>query len=134
MNRYNLTNLPDYKKVGPRSMLNGDPNGIPMWSGNTAPPAIGDPVGVRINRIGLAKVRGYFVEAGWLGVHVDPVAPPEWYVKQNGLGAPCHVFGAEIVCQSELSQAPEALTVEGVTYDNADDAAAAAAGYPPVRS
>lgn len=122
-NTYNLTNLPAYVKA-----IAGDGcTAAAKWSGAFEPPAIGDTVVVKVNGIGPAKVRAYFVQHGWLGVHVDPVSPPEWYIKQNGLGAPCHVFGAEI-------SLPEALTVEGVTYGSAEDAAAAAAGYPPVRS
>lgn len=96
-NAYNLTVLPNFTTVGPDSIKPGAVLAEgPKWSGGAEPPAIGETVTVKINRIGEAKVRGYFVEFGWLGLHVDPVNPPEWYVKQNGLGAPCHVFGAEI--------------------------------------
>jgi hypothetical protein len=42
-------------------------------------------------------VLGYFVEHGYLGLEVQPVDPPEWYVRQNGADTPCHVFGAELL-------------------------------------
>lgn len=65
------------------------------WSGGKLP-AIGAMVKVAINQIGQARVRGYFVEHGWLGLLVVPVTPPAWYVKQNGRGTACHVFGTEL--------------------------------------
>ena len=66
------------------------------WSGNSAVPAIGATVRVRINSIGTATVLRYFTEHGYLGVLVQPENPPAWYVKQNGRYSPCHVFGAEL--------------------------------------
>lgn len=66
------------------------------WSGKTAPPAVGQIIKVG-NGIGEATVLGYFSEEEWLGVKVQPVAPPEWYIKQNGGNVPCTVFGAELV-------------------------------------
>jgi hypothetical protein len=67
------------------------------WSNVTTPvPAIGEIIRVRINRIGPARVERYFVEHNFLGLLVTPFAPPEWYVKQNGRGSTCHVFGTEI--------------------------------------
>lgn len=68
----------------------------PIWSSKEPPPAIGSVVKVRVNGIGPSKVLQYFVQEGYLGVNVMPEAPPEWYVKQNGPGASCYVFGSEI--------------------------------------
>lgn len=69
---------------------------LPKWSGADQPPAIGDVVDVRINRCGPAKVLGYFVQEGWLGVKVQLQSPPDWFVRRNGGNVPCHAFGAEI--------------------------------------
>jgi len=67
------------------------------WSNLTFDvPAIGDLVFVRINRIRAARVVSYFVEHGFLGLLVVPLAPPEWFVKQNGRFSECHVFGTEV--------------------------------------
>jgi hypothetical protein len=67
------------------------------WSNTTMPvPPIGELVHVAINSIGAARVEKYFVEHGFLGLLVKPLAPPAWYVAQNGRTATCHVYGAEI--------------------------------------
>lgn len=67
------------------------------WSNLTfAVPAIGEIVNVRINRLRASRVVGYFVEHGFLGLLVKPLAPPEWFVKQNGRFSECHVFGTEV--------------------------------------
>ncbi len=67
------------------------------WSNLTfAVPAIGDSVNVRINRLRASRVVGYFVEHGFLGLLVKPLAPPEWFVKQNGRFCEAHVFGTEV--------------------------------------
>lgn len=93
-NRYNLTVPPKFV------VYDGDSDSTKIdgikWSGGEFVPGIGTEVTVRVNFIGKATVTGYFVEHGWLGLHVKPSDPPEWYVKQNGRGAGCHVFGAEI--------------------------------------
>jgi hypothetical protein len=66
------------------------------WSNDLPPPAIGTKVHVTMNRLGTGVVRGYFVECGWLGLLVEFLNPPEWYVKQNSHSNPLgHVFGAE---------------------------------------
>lgn len=74
----------------------GDRRRRAKWSGKGEPPARGDVVEVSINGIGKSTVIGYFVEHGFLGVEVRPIAPPAWYVEQNGKGASCLVFGAEL--------------------------------------
>lgn len=58
-------------------------------------PAVGTMLMVKMNGIGKATVLKYFVEHGYIGMIVQPVEPPEWYVKQNGADEPCHVFPAE---------------------------------------
>jgi hypothetical protein len=77
---------------------------LPRWSGINPPPATGEIVKVHSNGIGPAKVIGYFVESDWLGLLVKPFDPPEWFVRQNGYDASCHVFGAEI--GADLAAAP----------------------------
>lgn len=77
------------------------------WSGKGHIPAIGTEVNVRLNGLGRAVVKGHFVEHGWVGLLVDFLDPPAWWLKQNAseiadangqlLG---HVFGAEIECSA----------------------------------
>ena len=59
-------------------------------------PAVGTEINVAINSIGKAKVLKYFVEHGFIGLLVQPLNPPEWYIRQNNEGEPCHVFPAEV--------------------------------------
>jgi hypothetical protein len=77
-----------------------EPPEAPKWSGDKAPPAVGDKVRISMNGIGPAIVRGYFVEYGWLGVLTEVLNPPKWWVEQNvkpGKPAPLgHAFGVEI--------------------------------------
>lgn len=71
-------------------------NAITKWSGvSLVIPAIGEPIRVTMNGIGDGTVTGYFTEHGWFGLLVKPRNPPAWYVKQNGRGTSCHVFGNE---------------------------------------
>ena len=65
------------------------------WVTTKAIPKIGEEVGVKINGIGRSIVKKYFVEHGFIGLLVQPLSPPDWYVKQNGADEPCHVFPAE---------------------------------------
>ena len=65
------------------------------WVTTKAIPKIGEEVCVKINSIGRSIVKKYFVEHGFIGLLVQPIAPPAWYVKQNGADVPCHVFPAE---------------------------------------
>lgn len=80
-------------------MLSDVPDGI--WSGVCAIPKIGDIVNVDVNDIGPSEVLGYWLEAGYVGCVVRPSEPPEWYVRQNGSGAACVVFGIEIYASTE---------------------------------
>ena len=66
------------------------------WVSTKAIPQVGEEVNVKINGIGRSKVLKYFVEYGFIGLLVQPLSPPEWYVKQNGADEPCHVFPAEV--------------------------------------
>lgn len=68
----------------------------PAWFGIYSPPAVGETIKIKINKIGLAKVTGYFTEGGYLGVLNKPIEPPDWYIKQNGLNAVGGAFGPEI--------------------------------------
>lgn len=72
------------------------PAGLPRWSNKLPPPPVGATVDVRVNSVGPARVLGYFTADGFLGLYVRPLAPPAWYTQQNGHGAACHVYGAEI--------------------------------------
>lgn len=78
--------------------------GNPFWSRPEQPPEVGDIVEVRINSIGLARVIGYFVQDGYLGLLVKPFDPPDWYIRQNGYFATGHVFGAEITTGDHFSE------------------------------
>jgi hypothetical protein len=69
---------------------------LAKWSGAGQVPVFNEEVVVRINAIGKAKVTGFFVQHGYLGVLCLPLNPPEWYVRQNGAGAISHVFGSEL--------------------------------------
>lgn len=73
------------------------------WGSDKAIPAVGSEVNVAINGIGRSKVLKYFVEYGFIGLLVQPLNPPTWYLKQNASEndsdlydwQPCHVFPAE---------------------------------------
>lgn len=92
-----LEALPAYAQLGDEDFEEfAKREDVLKWTGAEAPPPIGTKVFVRVNRIGAATVRSYFCEHGWLGLKVKPLDPPDWYVKQNGFGSCCHVFGAEI--------------------------------------
>jgi hypothetical protein len=71
-------------------------SGKPLWSGEFAPPEIGDEVVIKINGIGKAKVEGYCLLDGFLGVMAKAIDPPGWFVKQNGGNVASCVFGMEI--------------------------------------
>ena len=100
--RYDLSTLP--APIVP-STIDGEtgaaknPTDAYVWSGSFPLPGIGAPVTVRINGLGTGIVRAYFVEHGWIGVHVTLDTPPDWHVKQNaGRKYPGQalVFGIEI--------------------------------------
>jgi hypothetical protein len=68
------------------------------WSGDVfaTPPSVGTRVRVKINELGTGVVQGYFVEHGWIGVHILPDARPKWHVKQRPSDNYYLVFGLEI--------------------------------------
>lgn len=66
------------------------------WVSTKAIPKIGTKLNVKINGIGESIVKKYFVEYGFIGMLVTPLNPPTWYIKQNGEGADCHVYPAEV--------------------------------------
>jgi hypothetical protein len=71
------------------------------WSGCRPVPAIGAQVNITMNRIGAARVVGYFGEDGFLGILAVALNPPDWLVRQRERmkrpsDTPCTVFGAEI--------------------------------------
>jgi hypothetical protein len=78
------------------------------WSAEFEVPAIGEPIVIRLNGIGRAKVLGHATLHGYLGVMAVPFDPPAWWIRQNG---PCIdanaslVFGAEIAPASTAQQA-----------------------------
>ena len=53
------------------------------WSGSTPPPARGTRVNIQMNNLGPGIVLGYFIEHGWLGVHVQLTKPPLWFRRQE---------------------------------------------------
>lgn len=69
------------------------------WSSAKPPPALGESVKVNFNKLGSAVVKGYFAEAGWLGVLLSLSDPPKWWKEQNKSDPKrlAHVFGTELV-------------------------------------
>lgn len=53
------------------------------WSGVMPLPNIGATIDITMNNIGLAHVKGYFMEGGWLGVMTKPINPPAWLRKKR---------------------------------------------------
>lgn len=68
-----IQNTPD--QVGPL------PDGVLLWSGPIAPPAIGSYVYVRINSIGVSRVVGYAEHDGYLGVMTVALNPPAFLLR-----------------------------------------------------
>ena len=66
-----------------------------QWSSDKPIPPVGTEIDVPMNNIGRSKVLKYFVEHGYIGLLVQPLDPPAWYIKQNGADEPCHVYPAE---------------------------------------
>jgi hypothetical protein len=67
-----------------------------IWSGKKAPPAIGDEVTLYVNGCGKGRVTGYLATGGYLGVWLELLDPPAWYLKQNGGNVPACAFGIEL--------------------------------------
>ena len=66
-----------------------------QWSSDKPIPPVGTEIDVPMNNIGRSKVLKYFVEHGYIGLLVQPLDPPAWYIKQNGADEPCHVYPPE---------------------------------------
>lgn len=73
-----------------------------LLSGEIYPPAIGTEIVVIMNRIGPARVIGYFEEEGWLGILCHLHSPPDWHKRQNGDLRIGHIFGPEFKLASEV--------------------------------
>jgi hypothetical protein len=86
------------------------------WISTKAIPQIGAEVCVKVNSIGRSIVKKYFVEHGFIGLLVQPLSPPDWYIKQNGTDEPCHVFPAECL---ELQVRNEDGGVDSEFYNEA---------------
>jgi hypothetical protein len=84
------------------------------WISTKPIPTVGSEVNVKINGIGRSKVLKYFVEHGFIGLLVQPLNPPTWYIKQNGANEPCHVYPAECL---ELEVRDEEGKVDSEFYD-----------------
>lgn len=63
-----------------------------VWSGDFMP-MIGDTVGTPQH--GPSVVTGYFTEDGFLGVQLDPIDPPDWWLQQRTVDY-VMLFGIEI--------------------------------------
>ena len=88
------------------------------WVSTKAIPAIGTKLNVKINGIGESIVKKYFVEYGFIGMLVQPLDPPAWYIKQNGADEPCHVYPAET---EELRVVKQDGEVNKDFYESAHD-------------
>jgi len=65
------------------------------------PPPVGTRVRVKVSELGTGTVQGYFIEHGWVGVHILPDARPAWHIAQNGPDKNYYlVFGNEIARES----------------------------------
>jgi hypothetical protein len=101
---YYLTDYPPYdapKRDGDTILNYGD---TPLWSGDGPPPRLGTRILVKMNGLGYGTVRGYFIESGWLGVHVELENPPDWWKKQTagitGKRLWSTVFGMEVAAST----------------------------------
>ena len=88
------------------------------WVSTKAIPAIGTKLNVKINGIGESIVKKFFVEYGFIGMVVQPIDPPAWYIKQNGADEPCHVYPAET---EELRAIKQDGVVDKEFYESAHD-------------
>lgn len=87
-----------------------------QWVCDKPIPAVGSEVNVTINGIGRSTILKYFVEYGFIGMLVQPLDPPAWYIKQNGKDEPCHVYPAE--CE-ELRKVKESGEHDKEFYEEA---------------
>ncbi len=66
-----------------------------FWSG-TDVPAVGEEVNVLTNDFGKGRVTGYFVEHGFLGIHVFVFNRPDYHKKQQPDRDICCFFGVDL--------------------------------------
>ena len=83
-NLYGLPSIPDGLFVRPTTDAEREDKTRVKWSGKSLTlPKVGDRIKVTMNGIGHGTVLGYFIEYGWLGLHVKPEVQPDWLVKQE---------------------------------------------------
>lgn len=101
-NRYDLVVPPEPIMPPKKSEVTGmaeNPSTAYVWSGTFPLPPIGHRVLINFNDLGYGIVRAYFVEHGWIGVHVTLEQPPAWHLKQtigSKYAGQALVFGIEI--------------------------------------
>ena len=79
------------------------------WASDRPMPSVGDKIHVTMNGLGYATVIGFFVEKGspetnYIGLKVEFLNPPEWFLKHNGGNVPGYVFPRE--CEGLHSDNP----------------------------
>lgn len=114
------------------------------WSGKMPLPKIGDRIEIIMNRIGPGVVKGYFSEAGFLGVMTSADNPPEWLRKQrkeyakdstkpewyrNGIG--CE-FGNEIGPRQKPHAKAKSVITKTATGFNIERKPCVICGEPPL--
>lgn len=112
--QYNIEVLSESVECIPKARFNSIPiSSLPphaKWvqDGFAAPPPIGTRVRVKINQLGTGTVQGYFIEHGWVGVHVLPDVRPPWHLEANPGKNYYLVFGGEIEpeVRSEVPSGP----------------------------
>lgn len=77
-----------------------EPGEIVFSGGHPRLPSVGEKVKVTMNGLGEGYVGSYFIRDGWLGLEINLLDPPEWYVSQNKGNVPAPVFGAEVALLS----------------------------------
>jgi hypothetical protein len=101
MTKYNLKEIPSgarFVDLRTPEVVDAGLMTSPIWSVRSlpTPPAIGTKVKVTMNGLGTGTVTGYFVEHGWLGVHVKADNRPEWHKNAHPDVDEYLVFGVEI--------------------------------------
>lgn len=89
---YGLADLPSVPEHWQMGMT--EPKPSLAWSGKMQVPAVGESVYVLLWNYGLAKVTGYFVEHGWVGLHVDLDKPAKRGPRKGATEA--LVFGCDL--------------------------------------
>ncbi len=91
-NQYGIKTLPAWKSWQDGAL----PADALAWSGQDAPPQIGEKVAVRLNGFRDCTVTGYFQEGGFLGIELSAKERPDWHKKQKPKGGTLLFFGVEI--------------------------------------